>query len=369
MIMASPRRLQPQPLPDSADRPAVDRLAKRRAGPGAFAGIARRPYSFGLACAAALLLVLISEVGYRKSVANLDALVAPTSAEAAEVSGSRQELYRTLLLGRIGAAGLSAVSLLAWAMYLRQANRLRGQRVSHRLVGVECDRLEVEVGQQTALLIELTQHLQTVREDERGRLARDLHDELGSLLTSAKLDAARLRSRLTGNAAEALPVLAHLVAMLDAGIALKRDIVEALRPSALDTLGLVDALDILARDFAERSGVAVHQALGKVALTPTAELVVYRLVQEAITNIIKYARAKQVWVAMAARDGRIEVTVRDDGVGFDSAAPLRSAYGLVGMRYRVEAERGTMAVDSMPGRGTLIRVSLPQRMAAAACSA
>lgn len=342
---------------------AADRSAGRQAGPGVLAAIRHRPGAFGLACAAALLLFVASELWHRQLVDRLDQLQAPTGGATSQASIDRHGLDRTLLLGRVGAAGLCVVALLAWVMYLRQAYRLQGQRVSQRLVGAECDRLEVEVGHQTAQLIELMQHLQTVREDERGRLARDLHDELGALLTSAKFDAARLRSRLTTGAPEALPVLAHLVTMLDGGIALKRDIVEALRPSVLDTLGLVEALEILARDFAERSGVAVNRALDKVVLAPTAELVVYRLVQEAITNITKYARATQVWLTLAARDGRIEVTVRDDGVGFDSTAPLRSAYGLLGMRYRVEAERGTLAVESAPGRGTLIRVSLPQGVA------
>ena len=111
-------------------------------------------------------------------------------------------------------------------------------------------------GARTAQLTELTHHLQTAREDERHRLARDLHDELGALLTSAKLDAARIRSRLAGTAPEALERLAHLVATLNSSIALGRRIIEDLRPSTLSNLGLVATLEILAREFAERSGIA-----------------------------------------------------------------------------------------------------------------
>ena len=164
----------------------------------------------------------------------------------------------------------------------------------------ERDRLELEVAQRTAQLTELTHHLQTAREDERSRLARDLHDELGALLTSAKLDAARIKSRLAGTAPEALERLSHLVETLNSGIAMKRRIIEDLRPSALGNLGLVAALEILAREFAEQSGIAVHHALEPVPLEADAELVVYRLVQEAITNIAKYAKAKQVWVSLSA---------------------------------------------------------------------
>ena len=87
---------------------------------------------------------------------------------------------------------------------------------------------------------------------------------------------------------------------------------------------------------------------------------VYRLVQEAITNITKYAKARNVWVGLAVHGDEVEVTVRDDGVGFDPSAQRHSVYGLVGMRYRVEAEGGSLALESAPGRGTLIRVRLPQ---------
>ena len=89
----------------------------------------------------------------------------------------------------------------------------------------------------------------------------------------------------------------------------------------------------------------------------------YRLVQEAMTNISKHAHAQQVWISLGARGGRVAVSVRDDGVGFDSTLPLRSAYGLVGMRFRVEAEGGRLAVVSAPGEGTTITMSLPAAQA------
>jgi len=220
----------------------------------------------------------------------------------------------------------------------------------------ERDRLEIEV----ARLTELVRHLQTAREDERCRLARDLHDELGSLLTSAKLDAARIRTQLAGKSPEGSRLLGHLIETLDTGIALGRRIIEDLGPSSLNNLGLVVALEILAREFAERSGVVAHVALEPVQLGPPAQLVVYRLVQEAITNITKYSKASHVWLSLAMRRGQAEVSVRDDGVGFDAALQPPSAFGLIGMRFRVEAEGGVLALVSAPGEGTLIRASLPQ---------
>ena len=135
---------------------------------------------------------------------------------------------------------------------MRQGQVLADQQlVQKRLAVAERDRLEIEVRERTAQLTELALHLQTAREDERQRLARDLHDELGALLTSAKLDAARIRSRLAGTAPEALDRLAHLVETLNSSIALGRRIIEDLRPSTLSNLGLVAALDILAREFTD----------------------------------------------------------------------------------------------------------------------
>ncbi|MBP7915598.1 MAG: sensor histidine kinase [Vitreoscilla sp.] len=253
--------------------------------------------------------------------------------------------------------------LLLWAMlrYRRQTLVLRARQLElQRLLQVEHDRLEIEVAQRTAQLTGLAQRLQTAREDERNRLARDLHDELGSLLTSAKLDAARIRSRLAaGQAPEALERLAHLVSTLDSVIALKRRITEDLRPSALSHLGLVATLEILAREFGERSGVAVHCDLHPVALAPSCELTTYRLAQEAVNNLSKYAGAKNVWLSLAPQGHQAQISVRDDGTGFDTRTLDASANGLVGMRYRVEAEGGTLSVVSAPGQGTLIRALLP----------
>ena len=267
--------------------------------------------------------------------------------------------------------GVTAVlaGLLALVLYARlralQRTVLREQaRQLEQARAQERAQLDALVRQRTVQLTELTHHLQTAREDERSRLARNLHDDLGALLTSAKLDAARIRPRLAGAPPEALERLAHLVEMLNGAIALGRRIIEDLRPSTLNNLGLAATLEILAREFAERSGVEVHCTLAHAPLAPASELVVYRLVQEAVTNISKYAAASHVWFDMAQRGGQVEVLVRDDGVGFDSAMQRGSAYGLVGMRYRVEAVHGTLEVLSAPGQGTVLRVRLPGLSAA-----
>ena len=308
---------------------------------------------------AAVALVL-SDIGKEKMEAIQVLSRELLDLEARHLAADRDDLYLTLMLSRVGMAALSTISLLALFMYLRQTSAFeKHQSDLKELLRAERDSLGIEVRQRTAQLTELTHHLQTAREDERHRLARNLHDELGALLTSAKLDAARIRSRLGGSAPEALERLTHLVETLNSSIALGRRIIEDLRPSTLGNLGLVATLEIAAREFARQSGIPVHCALAPVALSPEAELTVYRVVQECITNISKYARAREVWISLAEVDGQVRVEVRDDGVGFDSAVPQASAFGLLGMRFRVEAEGGTLAVEAVPGRGARVTVTLP----------
>ncbi len=184
--------------------------------------------------------IVLSELNKRQMEA-IRALGADLlEAQALKAEAGRKDLYGTLLQRRIGLALLGAISLLALYLYLRQSSALKQRELELKgIVQAERDRLEIDVAERTAQLTELTQHLLSAREDERHRLARNLHDELGALLTSAKLDAARIRSRLAGTAPEALERLAHLVETLNASIALGRDIIEDLRPSTLANLGLV----------------------------------------------------------------------------------------------------------------------------------
>ncbi|HUP08023.1 MAG TPA: CHASE3 domain-containing protein [Caldimonas sp.] len=294
--------------------------------------------------------------GFRKASGQLFAL------ESERIAKEQESVNQTLLLNRIGVTAMTALSLLALFMYLRQTAALDRQRaVQQQVIQAERDNLEAEVAARTAQLKELALHLQTVREDERSHLARELHDELGALLTAAKLDAARLKSRLGPMMTpEVRERMAHLNEALNNGIALKRRIIEDLRPSSLSNLGLAAALEILVREFSTRMELAVDCDLQPVSLGPDAELTVYRLVQEALTNIAKYAKAKHVTVKVGAEDGRVVVTVCDDGVGFEPSLPRLTAHGLLGMKFRVESEKGEMTIDSAPGRGTAIRAVLPE---------
>ena len=286
-----------------------------------------------------------------------------TAIENAVIAEAAQEVDTTLRLTRAGVAGLSLLTLLALSSYLRQTGRL------DKLRAAQASALELEVNRQTAALTQLAQYLQTVREDERGHLARELHDELGALMTTAKLDAARIRLRLGEQMPEALERLTHLTATLDQGIALKRRIIEDLTPSALGNLGLVASLDILTREFADRSGLQLDCTLLPVELSPEAQLTVYRIVQEALTNVAKYSQAKGVQVRLAPVGASVEVTVEDDGIGFDVASRLAQvSHGLVGMHYRVQALGGTLTIESQPGAGTRLAAVLPMKAQATSTS-
>jgi signal transduction histidine kinase len=192
-------------------------------------------------------------------------------------------------------------------------------------------------------------------------LARELHDELGALLTAAKLDVARLKSRLgTQSAPEVAQRLQHLTEALNSGIALKRRIIEDLRPSSLSNLGLTASLEILAREFSERSGVEITTGLEPVELDESRQLTVYRLVQESLTNVGKYAEAKQVEISVRNYENHVEVDIRDDGKGFNVTEIRPSTHGLAGMRHRVEAAGGRLMVSSTIGEGTRISAVLPK---------
>ncbi len=304
--------------------------------------------------------MLLSDIGKEQmeSIRAAAELMLVDEAQAGEIA--RKEVYDALSVSRIGIGLMTVLSLLALYLYLRQLHAVDQLRREQRNeLQTERDQLDREVKHRTAELTELSRHLVTAREDERSRLARELHDELGALLTTAKLDTARIKTRIGVLSPEASERLVHLNETLNSGIALKRRIIEDLRPSSLSNLGLVAALEIQLREFAKASELKVESVLEPVALRPEAELTVYRLIQEAFTNISKYAQADKVVVSLQVRDGMAEVSVADDGIGFEPATQNVSAHGLVGMRYRVEAAGGELSVSSAPGQGTRVSATLP----------
>ncbi len=303
-----------------------------------------------------------SDIGREKMQAVRDAVGQLDRHELAQIARERDAVFRSLTYGRLGVHGLTLLSLVGLAVFLRRNEALHAARREHAVeLAQERDRLDREVARRTAELTELARHLQTVREDERARLARELHDELGALLTAAKLDVARIR-RMTKTAPDIDERLKHMSELLDQGIALKRRIIEDLRPSALSNLGLVPALEILTQEFAQRSGLQLSLELIDTTTTDDADrLALYRLVQEALTNVLRHAKAKHVRVSLGEADGWLQLHIRDDGQGFNPEAVGAGHHGLLGMRYRIESLGGTLQLLSAPGRGTLVLARLPRR--------
>ena len=275
--------------------------------------------------------------------------------EDADGVARRELVYRSLLIARIGVALAIALGLAALLQFMGQTRALREHQSQLKAVeqAARAD-LQAQVALRTAELTDLTRYLLVNREDERSRLARNLHDDLGGLLTSAKLDVARIKTRIAKTAPDSLELLAHLVISLNSCVTLGRNIIENLRPSALDNLGLAATLEILTSEFAKTSGIETRCELEPVALSNSAELMIYRVVQEALTNISRYAKAQLVTVSLGMQGNQIQLSVRDNGSGFDATAKRSSAYGLLGMRFRVEAEGGTLSVISSVGAGTRI---------------
>jgi signal transduction histidine kinase len=306
--------------------------------------------------------VLMTDVGKEHMDAIREQATKLIEAATGRMEVSQVQVRRSLLLSRIGIAAVAMAGLLAFYLYLRQTTvlKLAGEE-QQRILQQERDLLERQVRERTATLAELATHLQQVREEERGHLARELHDELGALLTAAKLDVARLKSKLGAQATpEFTQRLQHLTETLNSGIALKRRIIEDLRPSSLSNLGLTASLEILAREFAERSGIEVATNLEAVELDESSQLTVYRLVQESLTNVGKYAQAAQVDISVRNCGGQVEVEIVDNGNGFNVDEVRTSTHGLAGMKHRVEAAGGRVTVESEPGDGTRISASLPR---------
>jgi signal transduction histidine kinase len=289
---------------------------------------------------------------------HMDSLRSIFQAKLAEAASLQQDarsyIYRALLIKRAVIASLGftlAMGLYLHLLQLRRAERERAERQQA---------LEARVKERTLTLRTLAGYLQTAREDEKSRLARELHDELGGVLTAGKLTLARAQRRVSGD-----PTMSELLAKvghhLSEGIAMKRKIIEDLRPSTLSALGLTTALAILSRETGDRLGVPVHAEIAECHLSPEAELSIYRLVQEALTNIGKYAQASEVWVRVKREAGALQVEIADNGKGFDTGTLHVGSHGLDGMRFRIESLGGTLTVVSSAGHGTRIRASVPRQ--------
>ena len=221
--------------------------------------------------------------------------------------------------------------------------------------------LEMLVKQRTEDLSELSTHLQSVAERERAALSRELHDELGGLLVAARMDVSWLEDRVASSDPEVRSHFKRVHEALQAGVDVKRRVVEDLRPTLLDNLGLFSALRWQVADSCGRAGLKSSENYPpeELSLTPDASIAIFRIVQEALTNIIKHAQASNVEVSVEVQPQQLLVQIRDDGVGMpaERLRGLRS-HGLAAMRHRAVALGGQLRVVPAQ-RGTHIEVQLP----------
>lgn len=282
------------------------------------------------------------------------------------LADSKQALDRNLLSARIAVILVILTGSLVFYMLVRQSRRIDHiQEERRQAIQQERDQLDDEVRERTQQLSLLATHEMKVQEAERGRMAQELHDEMGALLTAAKLDTARIKSRLAQLGVDDEKIgtrLQHLVASLNAGVAFKRQLIEELQPSSLVHLGLKATLENYAREFSERTEINMETDIEPVELSADAKLVVFRVMQEALTNIAKYAQARNVRLMLHDKKDYALLQVLDDGVGFDVKARGTASYGLSGMRHRLEALHGSLRIVSRPGGGTRIEGSLPQQI-------
>jgi PAS domain S-box-containing protein len=211
-------------------------------------------------------------------------------------------------------------------------------------------------------LRELSTAAHTVREQERRRLAREIHDELGQSLTALKMDATWMVKNLPENSPALSEKLDAMQAQLDATVGATRRISADLRPLMLDDLGLAPAAEWLAGNFSERTGIPCSLQIHPVDLEPAEPLAsaLYRILQESLTNVARHAGAHRVDVILEQAGGALKLTVRDDGRGFSPAeARTHKTYGLLGLRERSLLLGGETRIASEPGRGTTIEVRIP----------
>jgi signal transduction histidine kinase len=240
----------------------------------------------------------------------------------------------------------------------------------HRREAIEAKQRAAQLAQtvlqRTAELTELSHYLQRIQEDERARLAREIHDELGGTLAAAKIDLQMLSNKLAPDNAQQTRIVRAMTAIDDA-VQVKRRIIEDLRPSVLDNLGIAAALKWQCAEYTKRSGVPCRVELhdDALVLSPAYSITFYRIVQEALTNIGKHADAKNVAVSLQRECDHWILRIADDGIGIDPAKPQNPlGHGLLSMRERARATRCRF-YSRQAGHGTIVEIKVAAEAAPA----
>jgi len=196
-----------------------------------------------------------------------------------------------------------------------------------------------------------------VREEERAHIAREIHDEMGQALTALRMDLSVIGKSAPGTADQ----VRELKGRVDDIIQIVRDVATTLRPAALD-LGILPGIEWLVDEFEKRNGIHCHVKVenGEIDLPEDRGIVLFRILQESLTNISRHASARNVEISLGGDATHVRLDVKDDGRGFDAAAAgNKKTFGLLGMRERVIMLHGTLSITSAPGEGTQVSVSIP----------
>ena len=210
-------------------------------------------------------------------------------------------------------------------------------------------------------------HLQTIREEERIVISRELHDNLGQILTALKIDLSRLIKKLNDNGKKKdirslADHAAELMPLVDSSIQMTRKISRELRPRILDELGLVAAIEWQITEFIKRTGITCkfHSDVQEIDIEVRNKIAVFRIIQEALTNIARHAHASRVVVSIKQLDQSIIVEVKDNGSGIrENDISGENSLGLTGMRERAVLLGGTLMIKGKPAKGTAIKLSIP----------
>ena len=284
-------------------------------------------------------------------------------AEQLRIARRNVEWDREVELARAGMAFATLLELMLIAVVfvlivrdVKRRERAQAELVTHK------QQLEATVADRTAALQRAYRDLQEVRENEKSKLARDIHDELGSILVALKMDASWVERRLERAEPAVIEKLDRMLTTLDEGVTIKRRMIEELRPSLLDNLGLGAALEWQANEVCRRANLDCHVTIPENELLVPKEVAIalFRIVQEALTNVQRYASAKNLWLDLAAAPGGLRLSLRDDGVGLRAeVAESKLSHGILGMRERVISLGGEFSIHSVEGSGTTIEIFVP----------
>lgn len=209
---------------------------------------------------------------------------------------------------------------------------------------------------------ELTEHLQNVREEERSHMAREIHDELGQLLTVLKMDVSWLNRKIAASSPEQIQSkLGELMTMIDTTVKTVRRIASELRPTLLDDLGLVAAIEWHLEEFEKRSGIRQEfiRPEHEPKIDDALKIGLFRIFQESLTNVARHSGAHKVNVRLQRDNGQIILKIRDDGKGFDLEPTSKKTLGLLGMKERTKMMGGVYHISGVPGEGTMVEVIVP----------